>query len=185
MLLIDVYFKKQEDSQNLAADGEVPIREVDMLLQLQTHVGSTGMINTKYATWKKKSLTDRGCKDGKKYFRAALKDVSNTTRLTTRKSGLTENSTIKKNNMEEKICVEIVEKFGESFDTLSLAATVKSNTIDTLAESISDLTKTNIILTKANVDLFATNKKLTTQIDSTKGCHNQHSNQPSNNTRKI
>ena len=78
-----------------------------------------------------------------------------------------------------------MEKFGESFDTLSLAATVKSNTIDTLAESISDLTNTNIILTKANVDLFATNKKLTTQIDSTKGCHNQHSNQPSNNTRKI
>ena len=101
-----------------------------MVLQLQTHVGSTGMINTKYATWKKKILTDRGWKYAKKYFRAALKDVSKITRLTTIKSGLTTNSTFKKDNMEDKIREEIVEKFGESFDTLTLAATVKCDTIE-------------------------------------------------------
>ena len=84
--------------------------------------------------------------------------------------------------MENKICEEIVEKFGKSFDTLALAATVKSDTIDSLAESISDLTKANIALTKSNVDLVATNKKFTTQIESTKGRRNQHSNQPINNT---
>ena len=83
LLPLDVYFKKQEYQQKLAADGEVPISEADMVLQLQTHIGSTGMINSKYATWKKKSLTDRGWKDGKKYFRAALKDVSDITKLTT------------------------------------------------------------------------------------------------------
>ena len=60
-----------------------------MVLQLQTHVESTGMINAKYATWKKKNLTDRSWKDAKKYFRAALKDVSEVTRLTTSNSGLT------------------------------------------------------------------------------------------------
>ena len=86
MLPLDVYLKKQEDFQKLKADGEVPISETDIILQLQTHVGSTGMINTKYATWKNKSLTDRGWKDGKNYFRAALKDVSNITKLTTSKS---------------------------------------------------------------------------------------------------
>ena len=167
----------------MAAEGEVPINESDMVLQLQIQVGSTGMINAKYAMWEKKSLTDRGWKDANKYFRAALKDVLEITRLTTKELGLTANSTVKKDNMEEKIREEIVEKFGESFDTLALAETVKSDTIEALAESISGLTKANIALTKANADLAATNKKLTTQIDSTKGCRNRHSNQPSNTTK--
>ena len=79
--------------------------------------------------------------------------------------------------------MEIVEKFGKSFDTLALAATMKSDTIDALAESISNLTRANIALTKANVDLAATNKKLTTQIESMKGRRNQPNNQPSSNTR--
>ena len=48
-LPLNVYIKKQEDCQKLSADGEVPISEADMVLQLHTHVGSTGMINTKYA----------------------------------------------------------------------------------------------------------------------------------------
>ena len=113
----------------MEADNEVPINESDMVLQLQTHVGSTGMINAKYATWKKKSITDCGWKDAKKYFRAALKDVSEITRLTTSDSGLTANSTVQKEKMEDKIREEIVEKFGGSFDTLALATTVKSDTI--------------------------------------------------------
>ena len=102
------------------------------------------MINAKYASWKKKSLTDRGWKDSKKYFRTALKDMSKITRLTTGEPGLTANSAIKKDNTEDKIHVEIVEKFGKSFDTLTLAATVKSDTIDALVESISDPKKANI-----------------------------------------
>ena len=132
---------------------------------------------------KRKSLTERSWKDGKKYFRAALKDMSKITRLTMSLSGLNANSAIKKENMEDKICVEILKKFGDSFYTLALAATVKSNIIDTLTESISDLTKANISLTKANVDLAATNKELTTQLEATKGRCNQHNNHPSNNTR--
>ena len=96
LLPLDVYFKKQEDCQKLAADGEVLISEVDMVLQIQTHVGSTVTINTKYATWKEKSLTDLGWKDEKNYFRAALKDVSKITNLTTSELGLTLNSAIKK-----------------------------------------------------------------------------------------
>ena len=109
----------------MAAEGEVPINESDMVLQLQIQVGSTGMINAKYAMWEKKSLTDRGWKDANKYFRAALKDVLEITRLTTKELGLTANSTVKKDNTEDKICEEIVKNFRESFDTLALAATMK------------------------------------------------------------
>ena len=183
LLPLDIYFKKQEDCYKLSADGKFPISEADMVLKLQTNDGSTDMISTRYAAWENKSLADCGWKDRKKYFRAALKDMSKITRLTTRESGITTNSAIKKENMENKIRVEIVEKFSESFDSLTFAATVKSDTIDALAESISNLTKSNISLTKANVDLAATNKKLNTQLYSMKGRRNQHNNQPSNNTR--
>ena len=60
---------------------------------------------------------------------------------------------------------------------------MKSNMIEALAELISDPTKANISLMKANTYLAATNKNLTTQLESTKGRRSQHSNQPSNNTR--
>ena len=60
------------------------------------------MINAEYATWKKKSLTDRGWKDGKKYFRAALKDVSEITSIAKSESGLTVKSTVKRYNMDSK-----------------------------------------------------------------------------------
>ena len=183
MLPLDIYTKKPENFQKLAADSKVPISEADMVLQLQTHVGYTGMINAKYATCKKKRLTYCGWKDSKKYSCAAIKDVSKITRITTIELRLTTNSTIKKDNMDDKIHVEIVDKFVEAFDTLALAETVKSDTIYALTESISDLTKTNIALTKANVDLSATNKKLTTHLESMKGRRNQHINNPSNNTR--
>ena len=131
----------------------------------------------------KKSLADRGWKDGNKYFRAALKDVIEITMITTSESGLTANSTIKKYNMEDKIQEEIVDNFGESFHILALVAIMKSDTIDALAESIRDLTEANIALTKASIDLAATHKKLNTYLESMKGRHNQHSKQPSNNTR--
>ena len=44
--LIDVYFRKQEECQRLAADGKIPISEAEMVLQVQTHLGATGLVNT-------------------------------------------------------------------------------------------------------------------------------------------
>ena len=35
---IDVYFKKQEECQSLAADVEIPISEAKMVMQVQTHL---------------------------------------------------------------------------------------------------------------------------------------------------
>ena len=46
--LIDVYFRKQEECQRLAANGEIPISEAEMVLQVQTRLGVTGLINIKY-----------------------------------------------------------------------------------------------------------------------------------------
>ena len=45
---IDTYYNRIEDFQKLAADGEVPITEAEMVVQLQTHLGATGMINGNY-----------------------------------------------------------------------------------------------------------------------------------------
>ena len=44
---INVYFRKQEECQRLAADGKIPISEAEMVLQVQTHLGATGIIKTK------------------------------------------------------------------------------------------------------------------------------------------
>ena len=45
---IDVYFKKQEECQRLVAYGKIAISEAEMVMQVQTHLGATGIINTKY-----------------------------------------------------------------------------------------------------------------------------------------
>ena len=44
---MDMYFKKEEECQRLAADGEIPISEAEMGMQVQTHLGATGLVNTK------------------------------------------------------------------------------------------------------------------------------------------
>ena len=56
---IDVYFRKQEECQRVAADSKIPISEAEMVLQVQTHLGATGLVNTKHLAWKKKAAADR------------------------------------------------------------------------------------------------------------------------------
>ena len=36
--LIDVYFKNQEECQRLAADGEIPVSEAEMVMQVQANL---------------------------------------------------------------------------------------------------------------------------------------------------
>ena len=52
---IDIYFREQEQCHRLAADGEIPISEAEMVLQVQTQLGATGLVNTKYLAWKNKA----------------------------------------------------------------------------------------------------------------------------------
>ena len=127
--LIDVYFKKQEEFQRLAAGGEIPISEAEMVMQVQTHLGSTGLVNTRYLAWKKKAAAERKCAPAKKYFRAAISDIEELNKLTTGEAGLTANAVVANKSTEQQVREEMAEKLGESFDTLALAAIAKNDTI--------------------------------------------------------
>ena len=155
---INVYFRKKEECQRLAADDEIPISEAETVLQVQTHLGATGIFNTKYLAWKKKAAADRKWAPAKKYFRAALSDVEELSKLTTGKAGLTANAAVANKSTEQQVREEIAEKLGESFDTLAMAATAKNDTIESLVKTISELTTTNSALT-------ATIKKLANQLE--------------------
>lgn len=58
-LPIDIYYRKQERCKQLASDGNVPISEADLVLKLQVHMGKSGMVNSAYTKWKRKSSVDR------------------------------------------------------------------------------------------------------------------------------
>ena len=99
-----------------------------MIMQVQTHLGATGLINTKYLAWKKKAAAERKWAPGKKYFRAAISDVEELNKLTTGKAELTDNAVFTNKNTEQQVHEEMAEKLGESFDTLAMAATAKKTT---------------------------------------------------------
>ena len=124
---IAIYFKKQEECQRLAADGEIPISEAEMVMQVQTHLGATGLINTKYLAWKKKAVVERKWVTAKKYFRTAIIDVDDLNKLTTGKEALTANAVIADKNTDQQVCEEMVEKLREYLDTLTMAATKKKH----------------------------------------------------------
>ena len=93
-----------EDCQNLAADGKVPITEAEMVVQLQTHLDATGMMNGKYLKWKSKPLHNRGWKPAKIWFRDTLNDIDAINKLTVGEAGLTANAAIRRSNSESLIC---------------------------------------------------------------------------------
>jgi hypothetical protein len=157
---IDVYFRKQEKCQKIAADGGVPISETDMVLQLQLHVVKTGMVNSAYTKWKKERDRDRTWKKAKVWFRKALKDVETINKLTIGETGLGAHSAIKRENVEEKVREEIQDQLGSAFDNLAMAATAKNDTIDQMVNTIAKLTNTNATLTEQlKKALAATNKR--------------------------
>ena len=135
----------------------MPISKADMVMQFQTHIGTTGIINTKYLAWKKKAIPGRNWKDGEKYLRSALNNVEDINKLTTGEAVLTAKAAIKQQDAKQKVRKEMADKLGESFENLEMVATVKNETIKLLAKSISELTS-------SNAELAATVKKLTSQI---------------------
>ena len=94
----------------------------------------------------------------KRYFRAALSNAEELSKLATGKAGFTVNSTVSNKSTEQQVREEIAEKLGESFDTLAMAATAKNDTIESLVRTISELTTTNSAL-------IATIKKLANQLE--------------------
>ena len=96
-----------EDFQKLAAADEVPITEAERVVQLQTHLGTTGMMNDKYLKWKSKPLHNRGWKPAKIWFRDALNNVEEINKLTAGKAGLTANAAGGRSNAESLIRQEM------------------------------------------------------------------------------
>ena len=129
-----------------------------MVLQVHTHLGATGLVNTKYLAWKKKAAAECKWDPVKKYFRAALSNVEELSNLTTGEAGLTANAVVAGKSTEQQMREKIAEKLGESFDTLAMAATAKNNTIESLVKTISELTNTKSALT-------ATIKKLANKLE--------------------
>ena len=154
-----------EDCQKLAANGEVPITKAEMVVQLQTHLGATGMTNRKYLKWKAKPLNNHWWKPAKIWFRDALNNVDTINKLTAGKAGLTPNTAVRSSNSESLIRQEIQQDFGESFETLPMAVMAKNETLDSLTRSISDLTSTKAKLTGSNTEISVAVKKLTNQLE--------------------
>ena len=129
-----------------------------MVMQVQTHLGATGLINTKYLAWKKQATVERHWAPVKKYFRVAIRNNEEPKKLTNGEAGLTVNAVVADNNTEQQVCEDMVEKLGESFDTLAMAATAKNDTIKNLIKTISNITSNNSELT-------STIKKFTNQLE--------------------
>ena len=129
-----------------------------MVMQVQTHLGATGLVNTKYLAWKNKAAVERKWAPDKKYFRAAISNVEELNKLTTGEASLIANAVVANKSTEQQVRKEMAEKLGESFDTLAMAATAKNETIEILIKTISKLTSTNSELT-------ATIKKLANQLE--------------------
>ena len=152
-LPIDVYYRKQERCRQLAADGQVPISEADMVLKLQVHMGQSGIVNGAYTKWKRKPSADRGWAPGKIYFRLAIKEAGNITKLSGEKDFTANSLTQQKSNTQEAVREEMINQMSEAFDNLAMAATAKQETMESMIKSIADLTDANARLTKANQTL--------------------------------
>ena len=74
-----------------------------MVLQVHTHLGATGLVNTKYLSWNKKSAAECKWAPAKKYFRAAISNVEDMSKLTTGKAGLTTNSAVADKSTEQQV----------------------------------------------------------------------------------
>ena len=92
-----------------------------MVLQVKTHLGSTGLVNTKYLA----VAEERKWDPAKKYFRTAISDVEELNKLTTGEAGLTANSAVSDKSTEQQVREDMEEKFRELFDTLAMTATEK------------------------------------------------------------
>jgi len=122
---IDLYFRKQERCRQLSVDGKVPISQPEMVLQLQIHMGKSGMVNGAYTKWKRKATADRQWAPGKIFFRQAIKEAGNITKLAGESEFSANSLTQLQQNTQDAVRNEMVDQMGEAFDNLALAATAK------------------------------------------------------------
>ena len=155
---IDVYFCKQERCQEIADDGNIPITDAEMTLMLQQHMGATGLVGSAYTKWRKKGAAERTWRNAKKYFREALKDVGDRSKIEAGETGWSANATPAKADM--KATEELLDRYEEALDNIAMAATAKQNTLDTLIKTNEHLVKEN---TKLTAEVARLNNLLATQ----------------------
>ena len=85
---IDVYYQRLQKCQKISEDAGYPITANDLILQLQTTMGASGMVNEEYKAWKKKAVAEKTWTNAKKHFRDALDEMEGIQKLTTAGGGL-------------------------------------------------------------------------------------------------
>ena len=180
-LPIDTYFNKMEDCQKLDNDGKVPISKAKMVPRLQTHISATGLVNSRYLKWKEKPLLDRTWALTEIIFLEALSGVRTINKMTTSEAGLTANAAVSRTTVKADIRAEMQSNLGEYVDTLACAATIKSNTIDALCNSLAEVTTANFKLTTTKAELSAIILKLANQLTRASNNNNSRRNGRNNN----
>jgi len=155
---IDVYFAKQQECQLLTADSMDPISDNAMVMQLTTHMGQCGLINTAVTKFKRQpDPADKTWAKAKAWYRRALRDLKAETALeggdtvTYQANGARVSAT----DAREEARDEIAGQMRESFGALAQAAVAKSETLDSNATTIAALTKAVAVLTETNRSLVA------------------------------
>ena len=160
-LPIDKYFAKQEKCKRLVFSTDNPIKDEDMVLLLNRHMGAVPELSKKTVKFRKKQKSDKTWKKAKEYYREALDDVDQENKCMGIDGGHLANSAVSeekaKQEAEQKARDDIAAKMSGSFDALASAAIAKAETLDNNAATIASLTKTI-------AELTATNKALVNQL---------------------
>ena len=158
-LPIDKYFAKQEECRRLVADTDNPVTDAAMVMQFTQHLGRIAELSKKVVKFRKKSADDRKWDGAKTYFRDAIEDLEDENKALGIEPDLQANAAMqtRRADAEQKARDDIAAKMSGSFNALASAAVAKSETIDSNAASIAQLTK-------AIYELTETNKQLVNQL---------------------
>ena len=116
-------------------------------------MGKSGMVNGAYTKWKRKASVDRKWAPGKIFFRLAIKEAGNITKLAGESDFSANSLTQLQKETQDTVREKMVEQMGEAFDNLAMAAIAKQDTMESMVKSIADLTDAKSRLTKANQTL--------------------------------
>ena len=153
---IDVYYAKQEECQRLAEGTDHKIKDGDMVKMLQKHMGASGTLTRKKVKFDKRDKAQKTWINGKLYYREALEDMEEESKCAGTDEFLA-NSTVtnkSKSSHLDTVRNEMVDRMGDSFDALAMAAEASKSTYEDQARTISTLTT-------ANAELTSIVKKLT------------------------
>ena len=136
---IDVYFEKQDECQRQAKDSEYPINDTEMVRMLQKHMVDSGTLTKKKVKFDKKDKDDRNWKNGKAYYRDAIKSLEEAAIFLGTDKFLANSTATTRMTAEDKVC-----------EASKTTCKNQARTIGTL--------------TTANAKLMTTNRKVTDKI---------------------